>query len=339
MTNNSDFIELSKRINEAGLMKQQPLFMAATILITSSMLAFNIAIIVFVKIWWVQLLNAMIMAITFAQIGFIGHDIGHRQSFTGKKTNKIANLIFGNILLGFSAGWWNAKHSKHHANPNHEDMDPDIEIAMLAFTEKQALEKRGLSRAIVARQSWFFFPILPIQGFRLPFQGIKYLLENHSPLWRTEIALIMLHFTSYFALLLIFLPAWLAILVFLITHAAFGLYLSSVFAPNHKGMPVLSKETELDFVKKQVITARNVKPSWFTDWWYGGLNYQIEHHLFPTMSRGNYNKTQKIVQKFCKEKGIAYHETTMAHSYYEILSYLDQVSKVLRKAPRSKTTT
>ena len=57
------------------------------------------------------------------------------------------------------------------------------------------------------------------------------------------------------------------------------------FAPNHKGMPVLSAGHTLDFLRKQVLTSRNIRGGWFVDILLGGLNYQIEHHLFPSMPR------------------------------------------------------
>ena len=75
-------------------------------------------------------------------------------------------------------------------------------------------------------------------------------------------------------------------LVFIAVHQGLlGLYLGSVFAPNHKGMPILSKDDDSDFLRRQVLTARNVRGGRLTDLLLGGLNYQIEHHLFPSMPR------------------------------------------------------
>jgi len=79
-----------------------------------------------------------------------------------------------------------------------------------------------------------------------------------------------------------------------------------------------------------VLTSRTIKGSLLVDFWYGGLNYQIEHHLFPTMPRNKLRKAQAIVKAFCKEHAIAYHETTMLQSYCEILHCLHQVSAPLR---------
>ena len=110
-----------------------------------------------------------------------------------------------------------------------------------------------------------------------------------------------------------------------------GIYMGSVFAPNHKGMPMLDKDTELDFLHQQVLTARDVQGSPLADFWYGGLNYQIEHHLFPNMPRNNLKKSQPIVRSFLKEKGIPYHETGVWQSHKDILGFLHEVSAPLRQ--------
>ncbi|MCH7800907.1 MAG: fatty acid desaturase, partial [Chloroflexi bacterium] len=88
---------------------------------------------------------------------------------------------------------------------------------------------------------------------------------------------------------------------------------------------------EMDFLRRQVLTARNVKGHPITDLWYGGLNYQIEHHLFPNMPRNNLKEAQKIIRVFCEEHSISYHETGVVQSVKEILQYLHQESAPLRE--------
>ncbi|PIR52372.1 delta fatty acid desaturase, partial [Candidatus Peregrinibacteria bacterium CG10_big_fil_rev_8_21_14_0_10_49_16] len=115
-----------------------------------------------------------------------------------------------------------------------------------------------------------------------------------------------------------------------IHHMVWGFHLGIVFAPNHKGMLVVEDGMELDFVRKQVLTSRNVRANVVTDMLYGGLNYQIEHHLFPTMPQWNYRKARKIVRAFCEEKGISYHETCFFGSLVEIVQHLKSVAQVAR---------
>jgi len=107
---------------------------------------------------------------------------------------------------------------------------------------------------------------------------------------------------------------------------------TGAFAPNHKGMPLVEKESQLDFLRRQVLTSRDVKAHPLTDFLYGGLNYQIEHHLFPSMPRSKLREAQTIVRAFCGARSIPYRESGALQSHREILQYLHQVSAPLREA-------
>jgi fatty acid desaturase len=95
-------------------------------------------------------------------------------------------------------------------------------------------------------------------------------------------------------------------------------------------MPILERDSQLDFLRRQVLTSRNVLAHPITDFWYGGLNYQIEHHLFPRLPRNKLREAQPIVKDFCRDHSIAYHETSVLQSYREILQHLHEVGAPLR---------
>lgn len=330
--NNQSYAALKRLIIEKGLLEKQPAFLTYKILLTAGMLAVSIAILFLTNNLWIQLLNAAYLAFVFGQFGFIAHDTGHRQGFHTTKQNDFFGILHANLLIGMSYGWWLEKHNQHHAHPNQEDMDPDIAIPVIAFTEKAALEKRGIPRFIVKYQSFFFFPLLLFEAYSLHVGSIRFFIQRKT--WkyrRIEILLLALHFIWYFALIFLALGAWKGIIFILVQQALFGLYMASVFAPNHKGMLVVGKDEAMDFLRLQVLTARNVKAHPITDFWYGGLNYQIEHHLFPSLARNQLREAQAIIRKFCDDLEISYHETSMFHSYVEILEYLHIVSAPLRK--------
>ena len=138
----------------------------------------------------------------------------------------------------------------------------------------------------------------------------------------------------YFGLVFYFLPIGLGVLFVIVHQAVFGLYLGSVFAPNHKGMPMMGEEARLDFLRQQVLTARNVRAHALTDFLYGGLNYQIEHHLFPRLPRNKLKQAQAITRPYCDTHSIPYHETGWLESYREILQHFHEVSAVWRENPR-----
>ena len=329
---NQNYAALKRLILEKGLLEKQPAFLTYKILLSAGLLAVSIAILFLTDNIWIQILNAVYMAFVFGQMGFIAHDTGHRQGFRTTKQNDFFGILHANLLIGMSYGWWLEKHNQHHAHPNQEDMDPDIAIPVIAFTEKAALEKRGIPRFIVKYQSFFFFPLLLFEAYSLHVGSIRFFIQRTTWKYRlVEILLLTLHFVWFFSLIFLALGAWKGIVFILVQQALFGLYMASVFAPNHKGMLVVGKNETMDFLRLQVLTARNVKAHPITDFWYGGLNYQIEHHLFPSLARNQLREAQTIIRKFCDDLEISYHETSMFHSYVEILEYLHVVSAPLRQ--------
>jgi fatty acid desaturase len=128
------------------------------------------------------------------------------------------------------------------------------------------------------------------------------------------------------------LPPVKAMLFILVQQGLFGFYLGCSFAPNHKGMPVLAASDKTDFLRRQVLTSRNVRGGWLTDFALGGLNYQIEHHLFPSMPRPNLRRAQALVAAFCAEREVPYARTSLLGSYGQALRYLDAVGRLTRPA-------
>jgi fatty acid desaturase len=146
-----------------------------------------------------------------------------------------------------------------------------------------------------------------------------------------EATFLYLHFALYLGAMFVLLPPGLAVLFIVVHQSVFGLYLGSTFAPNHKGMPMLTDEDELDCLRKQVLTARNIHGGRVLDVLYGGLNYQIEHHLFPNMPSPNLRRARPIVEEYCREIGVSYLATGMVDSYAQALRHLHTAGAPLRR--------
>jgi fatty acid desaturase len=144
--------------------------------------------------------------------------------------------------------------------------------------------------------------------------------------------LIALHVMAYLAAIFVVLPPGKALTFVAIHQALFGLYLGCSFAPNHKGMPPLSTADNADYLRRQVLTSRNVRGHWLTDFTLGGLNYQIEHHLFPSMPRGNLRRAQRLVKDSCTSHHVPYVETGLISSYAQALRHLDMVGRTAHAA-------
>ena len=147
--------------------------------------------------------------------------------------------------------------------------------------------------------------------------------RNRKP----EAILFGLHIVAYLTVVLLVLSPVKALVFVLVHQALLGVYLGSVFAPNHKGMPILSADDDSDFLRRQVLTARNVHGGRLTDVLLGGLNYQIEHHLFPSMPHPSLRRARPIVRAFCLSHGLTYAETSLFESYRQALRHLDTVGR------------
>ena len=222
------------------------------------------------------------------------------------------------------------KHNAHHAHPNDLDADPDVHPGVVAFDVTQVSSKTGLARVVTRHQAWLFIPLLAFEAANLYLAGIRALVRPGLRRRTTELALIALH-SALYVWLVVATMTWAQAVVFVAIHQGLrGLYLGLSFAPNHKGMPVLSQSERADPFLRQVLTARNIRGGAIVDVALGGLNYQIEHHLFPSMPRANLRRAQPIVKALCQENGVPYAETSAVNSYSQVLKHLHAVGAPLR---------
>ncbi|MGV9982290.1 fatty acid desaturase family protein [Micromonospora wenchangensis] len=335
----SDYARLSRRVAEAGLLHRRPGRYMARIVGTLGTFLAGWALVAMVGDSWWQLPLAVVMAVATTQVAFLGHDAGHRQMFRRRGHSEAAGLIAGNLAVGLSYGWWVDKHNRHHANPNHADEDPDVGAGALVWTHEQVMATRGFGRWMARRQARLFFPLLLLEGLALHVASIQALIGREPDGgWRVpmrhravEALLLVVHTVGYVGLLLAVMSPVKALLFAAVHQGLWGLYMGCAFAPNHKGMLMPSDEDNLDYLRKQVLTSRNVSGGWFVDQALGGLNYQIEHHLFPNMPRGNLRRAQPLVKAYCAEQGIEYTETGLIDSYRQGLAHLHEVGRPLRE--------
>jgi len=326
----SEYTQLSKQIKQAGLLERRRGWYVAKIGVNLVLLAAGWAGFVIIGASWWQLLVAAYLAVVSTQIAFVGHDAGHRQLFRSRRANDLVGLAHANLGVGVSFDWWVAKHNRHHTNPNHEDLDPDISITALAFTPDQARSKHGLVRLVARYQGWLFFPLLVLEAAHLHLASAKAILRGRGRANAVEGLLLGVHLAVYLTALWLVLQPLQAVAFVIVHQGLFGLYLGCSFAPNHKGMPTLTDADELDFVRRQVLTSRNVRGSRFVDFLLGGLNYQIEHHLFPNMPRPNLRRAQPLIQAFCAHHDLAYAEASLFGSYAQAVRHLHAVGAPLR---------
>ena len=329
---------LSRHVRQAGLLDRRLRYYFWKIGLTTVALAAGwTAFALLGNSWW-QLATAVFLAVIFGQFGFLGHDAGHQQVFRSKRANYVLGVLCGNLAIGLSYGWWTHKHNRHHSHPNTEDADPDIMLSVLAFSGGQARASRGIQRLVFRYQAYLLIPMLLLEGIALHSSSIREMTRRSCRNRAWETALLCVHVAGYLTVVFLVLPPVKAVVFIVVQQGLFGFYLGCSFAPNHKGMPVLPANDKTDFLRRQVLTSRNVHGGWLTDFALGGLNYQIEHHLFPSMPRPSLRRSQPLIAAFCAAHEVPYCQTTLLESYAHALRHLNATGKLARRAPAPAVT-
>jgi fatty acid desaturase len=324
--------QLTAQIREMGLLRSRPWSYAGHFaLVFAALAAIVAAMVIWQDSWWLLLL-APAFGVVATQMGFLGHDVGHLQVTRNATRMRLLGLVDGNLMGGMSFGWWVAKHNAHHAHPNDLEGDPDVRAGVLIFDADQAVDRRGLAGWTTRHQAFLFFPFLLGEAVNLHVASARELFHSGLKQRAPEAVLMLTHYVLYVGLLILTLTLPQALLFVAIHKGVQGLYLGCSFAPNHKGMPILDEAQAADPLLRQVLTSRNIRGGPFTDAALGGLNYQIEHHLFPSMPRANLRRAQPVVQRFCAERGIPYLECSAFASYVAAVRHLHEVGAELRAA-------
>ncbi|HWH01659.1 MAG TPA: acyl-CoA desaturase [Pilimelia sp.] len=331
------FQELNQMVRSAGLLDLRAGRYIVRLVVNALFLGAGVAAFFLVGDSWWTLAVAAYLAFWRTQSGFMWHDAGHKAMFDSKAATTLMGYLHANLINGVSYGWWVNHHNRHHSFPNHLELDPDIARRTVIFDISQYPSRRGRQRLVVRHQGVLFFVLLVLEGLKLHRTAVRAVLAGNLKHRWTEAVLLLVHAGVVLGCLFTVLSPGKAVVFLLVHQALFGVYLGLLFAPNHKGMPVRSDEESLDWLERQVLTSRNIRPARWISFVYGGLNYQIEHHLFPTMPRGNLHRAAPIVKEYCARRGLPYLEVGMVASYRQVARYLHEVSEPVRRGTTGPT--
>ncbi|CAF0769788.1 unnamed protein product [Brachionus calyciflorus] len=243
--------------------------------------------------WFTYALAVAFLSTTQAQAGWLQHDFGHLSVFKSSKLNHfVQNIIIGGIM-GFSSDWWNYRHYQHHAKPNTVKRDPDIRFGVLYLIGKVLpieYGKKKMKKLPYNLQQYYFFFTLPPLLIPIYFvlETVYYLIKKRK---LNEIMWISLYLIRWY-------------FMFVPSLGVFG--------------------TIKLWFRSQLLATCNVEQSTFNDWFSGHLNFQIEHHLFPTMPRHNYRKIAPHVKELCKKYDINYQCKTLSEATIDIYKCLKE---------------
>jgi len=268
------------------------------------------------------LLLALLSAVAFLTMGFVGHDAGHYALSRKPWINDVWGQFGMTFLCGMSFGFWRGRHNQHHAHCQEIGGDPDMHFGVLfSVYPNSANWRTPLGRFFLMIQKWAFWPLASFYWVTLRYDGIRDLFQRPKET-RVDRFLMPLH---WIVLLIVpgFVFGWGAALAAYVTASCLSsLMTASVFIPNHIGMRRLEKGEKLSYFEQQITTSRNITNPPMLDFYYGGLNSQIEHHLFPRVSFDRYRAMRPVVRSFCEARGIAYNEVSLYRALASVGNHL-----------------
>ncbi len=322
----SDYTALAKRAREAGLLGRRPGSYLTRAVVLAVLFAVGFVLLVLVGRSWWQLLVAAYFAVVFTQVAFLAHDSAHKQIFASGKVGEVVSRLVTNLVVGLSYGWWMRKHTRHHGNPNTVGKDGDIAPGAVVFVTEEAPRRHGLRGWLTRRQGYWFVPILALSGLDLHVSAIKAVFGTEKVPHRVQEGLLIgVRLLGFTALVVLLLGPGIGAAFMGVQLAAFGLYMGGTFALNHTGMRVIGRGESVDYLRRQVLTSRNIAGGRVMEHLMGGLNLQIEHHLFPNMPSANLRRVRPLVRQHCAELGIPYEQNDVVTAWRIVLGYLHHV--------------
>jgi fatty acid desaturase len=332
------YVELKRTVVAAGLLDRRYGYYALRAGSSFALLAVALAmafLLPLTAVWCV--VTGLMLGFASTQVATIGHDAGHRTVFRRTGLNWALGQLCFTLVLGISFWFWRDRHNLHHTITNDEEDDPDLAGGgIFSLSERTAAERRGWRRFITRYQAYFFLPTITLLlGPAMRLEGLQMALTKLRGRRRLiEVTLLALSAVLWAAPIAFL--GWPWVWTYVIAQLFGSLYFTCLIAPNHKGMPVWAHGLQLSYVERQVLSSRNITPGPIVDYLFGGLNYQIEHHLFPTMPRVNLGRAREIIRPFCAAHGLEYTEEDPITSYRMTFAELDRCGRAASKIAMSQ---
>ncbi len=319
------YAELKKTVEEEGILDRDYGYYAKMAVFAFGGFFVSAYFIFITSSLWLVTLWGLVFTFFTIQVGGFFHDAGHRAIFKSIKWNNFVGHISSFFLVD-SIDRWMFVHNQHHANTNEEGGDPDLEVPLHSFTTSRFMQEKGIAGLFKKYQVYTYYPFRCLIIITRRTASFIYLIQelNFKNSWR--LVSFIVGFVVWYVLPFIYFDAAKTAVVLLSVNIPLGFYLSSVFAPNHKGMPEIKKGMKLSFLEQQIITARNLKGGFLTELVFIGLNWQIEHHLFTMCPRNKMKLVTPHVKKICRKYGLEYTEVGIIATNRIILNELKQIA-------------
>jgi acyl-CoA 6-desaturase (Delta-6 desaturase) len=321
-----DFRALRERLEAEGCFKTQPLFFFLHLSHILLLEAIALMMVWYLGTGWINTaIVAVLLGTAQSQAGWLQHDFGHLSVFKTSRWNHLVHKFVIGHLKGASAGWWNHRHFQHHAKPNVFKKDPDVNMLnafVVGTVQPVEYGVKKIKNLPYNHQHKYFFFIGPPLLIPVYFQfQIFHNMISHG-LW-VDLAWCISYYVRYFLCYTQFYGVFWAVILFNFVRFLESHWFVWVTQMSHIPMDI-DYEKHQDWLSMQLVATCNIEQSAFNDWFSGHLNFQIEHHLFPTMPRHNYWRAAPHVRALCDKYGVKYQEKTLYGAFADIIRSLEK---------------
>ncbi|MBB6682428.1 fatty acid desaturase, partial [Aequorivita sp. 609] len=321
-----DFRALRERLEAEGCFKAQPLFFFLHLSHILLLEAIALMMVWYLGTGWINTaIVAVLLGTAQSQAGWLQHDFGHLSVFKTSRWNHLVHKFVIGHLKGASAGWWNHRHFQHHAKPNVFKKDPDVNMLnafVVGTVQPVEYGVKKIKHLPYNHQHKYFFFIGPPLLIPVYFQfQIFHNMISHG-LW-VDLAWCISYYVRYFLCYTQFYGVFWAVILFNFVRFLESHWFVWVTQMSHIPMDI-DYEKHQDWLSMQLVATCNIEQSAFNDWFSGHLNFQIEHHLFPTMPRHNYWRAAPRVRALCAKYGVKYQEKTLYGAFADIVRSLEK---------------
>nr|ADD51570.1 delta-8 fatty acid desaturase [Euglena gracilis] len=339
-----DFRKLREELIATGMFDASPLWYSYKISTTLGLGVLGYFLMVQYQMYFI---GAVLLGMHYQQMGWLSHDICHHQTFKNRNWNNLVGLVSGNGPQGFSVTWWKDRHNAHHSATNVQGHDPDIDnLPLLAWSEDDVTRASPISRKLIQFQQYYFLVICILLRFIWCFQSVltvRSLKDRDNQFYRSqykkEAIGLALHWTLKALFHLFFMPSILtSLLVFFVSELVGGFGIAIVVFMNHYPLEKIGDSVwdGHGFSVGQIHETMNIRRGIITDWFFGGLNYQIEHHLWPTLPRHNLTAVSYQVEQLCQKHNLPYRNPLPHEGLVILLRYLAVFARMAEKQPAGK---
>lgn len=348
------FRKLRQQFLKDGMFETDYWFYANKAMQQSALLSVAVFLTVFCSSYTAHIIGAILLGCFWQQLAFIGHDTGHNAITHRQDWDSYIGIVVGNLLGGISMAWWKRSHNVHHIVTNSMEHDPDIQH-MPVFACNEKIVQKGnyfssyhqrwftvdaVSRVLVRHQHLLLYVIMAVARFNLYIQS--WILVIKSPkevrLWTLEVGG-MVGFWLWLGMMLSSLPTASEVVQYLlVSHGIAGILHIQIIVSHfpmtvYNDRPYQKNDDQDGWLRLQLETTQDILCSPYMDWFHGGLQFQVCHHLFPRIPRHNLRKVHEALLIFCKEHNLNYHMATFYEANKMTLQKMQEAATCMQKQP------